>query len=506
VEHLLTQRDLPAEHYENLSIIQRNANRLERFVNQLLDLRKVQSGKANLNLSRVELVGFVKEIGECFKGIGTARSVAFCLDSDVASLFVRFDPDKMETVLYNLLSNAFKYAPVGTTVTVSINASAIPGEIALCVADQGCGVPDNDLLNIFNLYHESYHPDTRTLKGTGIGLALVKDFVELHGGSVVAQNGENGGLQIIMKIPLVTDAGSEEVNYTPAGYAADNLFLDRPSGKTIDDGVSIHLTNAEDTPLLLLVEDNDDMRKFIRTQLQSHYKVEVAENGKAGLDKAQKIMPDLILSDVMMPKLDGIQMLDMLKNNELTSHIPVILLSAKSAIESQVAGLTYGADYYITKPFNNAFLLAAVNNILNQRKKIVQKISSKQVVIDLNPDQVMVTSKDQLFLEKVISVVEEKMADPDFIIETVADEVNMARPTFFKKFKSLTQMAPVEFVRDMRLKRAKQYLDAGAGNITEVSYQVGFSSSKYFSTCFKAKYNMTPSEYQKQKSVNLLDS
>lgn len=506
VEHLLTQNDLPAEYQENLSIVQRNANRLERFVNQLLDLRKVQSGKASLNLSRVELVSFVKEIGECFKGIGSSRSVAFCLDSDVSSLIVKLDPDKMETVIYNLLSNAFKFAPVGTTVTVGVNTSGTLGEFSLSVTDQGCGVPDDDLVNIFNLYHESHHPDTRTLKGTGIGLALVKDFVELHGGSVCARNNENGGLKIIMNIPLVTDAESEDATCTPVGYCADNLFLDMPYDETVGDETSFYLTDDRDAPLLLLVEDNDDMRHFLQAQLQSHYRVEVAENGKAGLEKAQKILPDLILSDVMMPKLDGIQMLDRLKHDELTSHIPVILLSAKSAIESQVAGLTYGADYYITKPFNNAFLLAAVNNILNQRKNIVQKLSSNRVVVDLSPDQVMVTSKDQLFLEKVIGVVEEKMADPDFVIETVADEVNMARPTFFKKFKSLTQMAPVEFVRDMRLKRAKQYLDAGAGNITEVSYQVGFSSSKYFSTCFKAKYNMTPSEYLKQKAVNVEES
>ncbi|HEX2629814.1 MAG TPA: helix-turn-helix domain-containing protein, partial [Chitinophagaceae bacterium] len=203
--------------------------------------------------------------------------------------------------------------------------------------------------------------------------------------------------------------------------------------------------------------------------------------------------------DIMMPVMDGIQMLDHIKNDISTSHIPVVLLSAKYSIESQIEGLRYGADYYITKPFNSEFLLVSINNLLRQRKKLFESFVQQKKMPDLGPSPIVVTSKDEIFLKDVVAIVEEKMADPDFNIDTVAETVAMSRTTFYKKFKSLTGLAPVEFVRDMRLQRAKQYLDAGGNNISEVAYLSGFSNPKYFSTCFREKFNITPSEYLKSK-------
>jgi YesN/AraC family two-component response regulator len=247
-----------------------------------------------------------------------------------------------------------------------------------------------------------------------------------------------------------------------------------------------------------VVEDNADLQAFLKSQLTQLYRVEVAENGEEGLGKALELQPDLVLSDIMMPKMDGIQLLDKLKNNLVTSHIPVILLTAKSAVESQIEALDYGADYYITKPFRHDFLVAAIRNLINQRKKVLASLLEGKKTVELEPGEVTITSRDEAFLQQIVAIVEEKMADVDFNIDTVAETIAMGRTTFYRKFKGLTGLAPVEFVREMRLKRAKQYLDSGYGNISEIAYSVGFNNAKYFSTCFKAKYELTPTEYIKQ--------
>ncbi|MEO6521346.1 MAG: response regulator [Mucilaginibacter sp.] len=260
--------------------------------------------------------------------------------------------------------------------------------------------------------------------------------------------------------------------------------------------INVH-SNKTNAPLLLLVEDNLDMRAFLRMQLSEIYRVETAADGLEGLEMVKLLMPDIVLSDVMMPKMDGIELIDKLKNDVNVSHIPVVLMSARSAVEHQIIGLNYGADYYLSKPFKNELLLAAINNILDQRKKIFQKLSADKKIVNLAPGDIIVTSKDEIFLKKVLQIISENMADSDFDIEKVSHMVNMGRANFYKKFKSLTQIAPVEFVRDMRLQRAKQYFDAGGGNVAEIAYTVGFSSPKYFSTCFKTKYNISPSDYLK---------
>ena len=249
-----------------------------------------------------------------------------------------------------------------------------------------------------------------------------------------------------------------------------------------------------------MVEDNDELRGFLKGQLSEFYRVETAANGQEGFEKAISLIPDLILSDIMMPVMDGIQMLDKVKNDLNTSHIPVVLLSAKYSIESQIEGLQYGADYYITKPFNNDFLIASIDNLLRQRKKLFESLVEKKKTLNLGPEPIVVTSKDENFLKDVIRVVESKMADPEFNIDLVAESMAMSRTTFYKKFKSLAGMTPVEFVRDMRLQKAKQYLDSGDSNISEAAYLAGFSNPKYFSTCFKEKYHVSPSDYQRTKT------
>jgi signal transduction histidine kinase/DNA-binding NarL/FixJ family response regulator len=479
-----------------LQVVRRNARRMTRFVNQLLDLRKVQSGKALLNLSIIDLWAFVTDIGENFKELGREKNITLQIICTPAIIYAWLDADKIETVLYNLISNAYKFSPEGKVITVSITAEDGANQLIIDIADQGKGVQPAELQDIFELYYEGVPGKGEHPKGTGIGLALSKELIELHKGTITAGNNKEGGLTVSITLPLTASVPDNIVPDPEEEYALFNSGSESAVSSVINEIPGVHLP---DTPLVLLVEDNMDMRIFLQTYLQAFYRVEVAENGQDGLEKAQHILPDIVISDIMMPHMNGIEMLDKLKNNPITSHIPVVLLSAKSALDSQIQGMKYGADYYVTKPFNNEFLLAAIANILSRRHKIAESMMNGKKNIELNPGEITITSKDEIFLKRVLEIVEDEMGDSKFNIEAVAGKMHMGRTAFFSKFKGLTQMAPVEFVREMRLKRAKQHFDAGNENIAEVAYTVGFSDSKYFSTCFKAKYQFSPSDYLRTK-------
>ena len=494
-DEILKKPGLPEEVKAHASIIQKNASRMVQFVNQLLDLRKSQSGQSTLKLSSAEVTAFVKHVADYFSEEARARKIRLNVHG-YAKIITMLDTDKMETVIFNLLSNAFKFSSAGQEISISVKSNESAETIELVVADQGCGVPESDLKRIFQLYHESQDQSTQHLKGTGIGLALSKDFVELHGGEISAANIQPHGLAVTIRMPLKQpqDLSPDIPVEVKRIISAD--FLE-PLPQTAIVGVNDEEAATRKKPLLLLVEDNSDMRSFLKSILKNSYRLKACADGEEGLAAARKFQPDIILSDVMMPKMNGIELLDQLKNDQSTSHIPVILLSAKSAVDSQILGLRYGADHYIGKPFNNELLMVAIASTLAQRKRVAAGISSGKKVVDLSPGQVVVTSKDELFLQKTIAILEEKVCDVDFDIDDVARTLNMSRSAFYVKFKGLTQQPPVEFVRDMRLKIARQHLDGGAGNINEIAYAVGFSAAKYFSTCFKTAYGVSPSEYLK---------
>ncbi|WP_448697687.1 two-component regulator propeller domain-containing protein [Mucilaginibacter sp. AW1-3] len=490
IDELIKKHTNPQQERQYLDIIERNANRMVRFVNQLLDFRKIQSGKGKLTLSRFDLIVFIKDISIHFENIRREKQIDLVIESTEQSIFVCLDHDKIETIIYNLLSNAFKFTSDGKKITVNIDRDEEEEQIIIELVDQGLGVPEAELDNIFELYHSDERTVVKNSKGTGIGLALSKELVELHQGSIIAKNVPGGGLSVKMVMPFFDCEHIDDALRDHQPHINEQYGYVQP----VDTGDQPQ--NAE-LPLLVLVEDNTDMREFLRIQLSELYRVQVAADGEEGLALVRSVLPDIVLSDVMMPKLDGIGLIDQLKNDDTTSHIPVVLMSARNAVEHQVEGLRYGADYYLCKPFKNELLLAAISNILEQRKKIFEKISAGKKVISLAPGDIVVTSKDEQFLKNVVTIIEENMADPDFDIDKVSSLVNMGRANFYKKFKSLTQIAPVEFVRDIRLQRARQYFDAGSGNVAEIAYIVGFSSPKYFSTCFRAKFNIAPSDYIK---------
>jgi signal transduction histidine kinase/ligand-binding sensor domain-containing protein/DNA-binding response OmpR family regulator len=497
IEEIGKQENLTPQGRQYVEVVRKNANRMARFVNQLLDLRKLQSGKASIHRSRVEVIAFVKSIGEYFLELAKEKHIDFQVVSDSAAIEAWLDLDKIETVIYNLVANAFKFTPEGKSIRVQLALLPDQNKLQIEVIDQGKGVAPELLNQIFELFYEGSSTHDKAMKGTGIGLALSKEMINLHGGSITASNNTTGGLTVTVILPVgKAEAAKTTVSYeSPIEMPNDLLPSNEP-------GISIAVdSSAVNQPLLLVVEDNTDLRAFLQAQFVTHYRVEAAENGEEGLAKAIELQPDLVLSDIMMPKMNGIQLLDKLKNNLATSHIPVILLTAKSAVESQIEGLEYGADYYITKPFRQDFLEAAIRNLINKRNKILASLLENKKPVEEEPGEATITTRDEAFLQQIAAIVEEKMTDVDFNIDTVAETVAMGRTTFYRKFKGLTGLAPVEFVREMRLKRARQLLDAGAGNISEIAYSVGFNNAKYFSTCFKAKYEVTPTEYVKRREV-----
>ncbi|WP_394335010.1 two-component regulator propeller domain-containing protein [Niastella yeongjuensis] len=500
LEHVAKKGGLSPEMSSYIEVARKNASRMVRFINQLLDLRKVQSEKATLRISRLDLVAFVKKITELFAEAARSKRINLEVVAEQKECIAWVDAEKLDVVVYNLLANALKFTPDGKSIRVLISFNEPAQVFFIAVHDQGSGVPKEKLEQIFDLFQEGEHTNGRELKGTGIGLALSREFVQLHGGRIWAENNAEGGLSVIVKL----NAGSAHYAQKEVSFVEQpqtTAFVETPIEPQVLAQIAGNGSSQnQEGPLVLLVEDNDELRSFIKAQLSEYYRVETAGNGEEGLQKAISLIPDLIVSDIMMPKMDGLQMLDKVKNDVTTSHIPVVLLSAKYSIESQIEGLHYGADHYITKPFNNEFLIASIDNLLQQRKKLFEGLVEKKKTIELSPEPIVITSKDESFLKDVIKVVESKMEDPDFNIDTVAETMAFSRTNFYKKFKSLTTLTPMEFVRDMRLQRAKQYLDAGGHNISEVAYLTGFSNPKYFSTLFKEKYHVSPTDYVKSKN------
>jgi len=509
IEEIFRRENLSPRGLEYIDVVRRNTNRMVRFINQLLDFRKAQSGKMKLKVQHTDILALLNDIRAYFSEIAEEKNIELAILSDVPSLYAWIDPEKIDIVIYNILSNAFKFSADHTSIRLEVNHDSEHGFFTITVTDQGIGVPPDKLKDIFELYYELDKEPGNTLEGTGIGLALCKEIISFHHGSIEARNHAEGGLCVTVTLKMDKGHFDAADVYAPAIETASSPF-NRPLQAKIrirepaalpqqvlsrNKELFSDAAAATAMPLVLLVDDNNELRKFLAGQLEDFYRVLEAREGKEALQMAEEFNPDLILSDVMMPVMDGIEMLGRLKSNIATSHIPVILLTAKSSVENQVNGLQYGADYYITKPFHIDFIRAAIDNLLRQRKKLLESFLAHKRTIELSPSQVMITSKDEIFLKEIISIVEKGMTDPNFNIDTVAGSVAMGRTTFYKKFKSLTHLAPVEFVRDMRLKRARQLLEGGESNVSEIAYAVGFNSASYFSTCFKEAYGVSPSAF-----------
>jgi signal transduction histidine kinase/DNA-binding response OmpR family regulator/Tfp pilus assembly protein PilF len=465
-------------------MMQRNAKRLLNLINQLLDLSRLDAQEMKMARENCDLIQLLQVTHASFSSLAHSRQVAFNLSLPEDPLISRVDIDKIEKILYNLLSNAFKFTPVNGTIHLKaeIKHSGPNKCLQVTVQNTGHGIPADQLPHVFNRFYQGkqYYSDEQ---GTGIGLALTKELVELHDGKVWAESEEGQGACFIVQLPL-SDADGEAV--FSEGKLVENEF-------TFDQTHNAPTEREKDLPTILVVEDNQDLRNYIRGSLGHKYQIVEAENGLIGLEKAFALIPDLIISDWMMPGMDGITICSRLKTDERTSHIPIIMLTALATGEARLQGLETGADEYLTKPFDNRELQVRINNLIESRRQLRERFSRE---LHLGPRKIPVTSMDEKFLERVMEAVETHLGDPDFSMEKFGQQVSLSRMQLHRKLKALTGESPGDFLRSMRLKRAKSLLEAQSGNVSEVAYSVGFNNLSYFSRCYKETFGVSPSMLQ----------
>lgn len=484
-----------------LMLIQRNSERLVKLINQLLDIRKFDSGNMHLEAAKGNVVHFLKEISLAFSGLSISKNINLVFKTETDELWAWFDKDKLEKVVYNLLSNAIKFTPVHGKVTLSVKQEADEkgDHMVIAVEDNGCGIAPENMDKLFTqFYHDER--DQSNVQGTGLGLAFSKELVELHHGSIKIdsrpeQGAERGYTRVEVRMPIGNAYfKSEEVieNFKSSEDITEYL----PARQLLPSQFSLRkaeiLKNAGKEKIsILLVEDNEEVLNFVKEGFEDDFEVYTAVDGLAGWDLAKEKMPDLIISDVMMPKMDGITLCRNLKSDIVTSHIPVILLTARTPLIFKMEGLETGADDYVTKPFNFGILEARVWNLIENRQKLRSRYQKE---IMLEPQNIAISEADGLFLTKVLAFIEKHIGDETLSVEQLSEAVAMHRNTFTKKIKALTNQTAVEFVRSIKLKRASQLLSNGELNVNEVAYSVGFSDVNHFRKCFKEQFGYTPKE------------
>lgn len=472
-----------SEDKESLSIMRRNARHLLTLVNQLLDFRKLDMNAQTLQKSLGDIVQFVKQQTELFVEVMARKEISFQFTSELKHLYMYFDAEKLSKVLINILSNAYKFTPNEGKITLEI--SRIKDEkISISVTDNGIGIPENELENIFDRFYQVKNEGSSNYQGSGIGLHISKEFVLLHGGEIWAENVPEGGSRFIILLPC-----NEEIAETANEIAP---LLDDDKNMEEEDAVLEEELNQNRLPKILIVEDNKDLRTLLVSRLKEHYTILQADDGVEGLSIALKEIPDIILSDVMMPRMDGIELCKSIKGDIRTSHIPFILLTAKTGEESKLEGLTAGADDYITKPFNQEILQIKMHNLIETRKHN-QSIFEEQIRVE--PSKITVNSLDEKLIKKAIEYTETNISNPDFSVEELSRELGMSRVHLYKKLSSLTGKTPIEFIRIIRLKRAAQLLNESQLTVSEIAYEVGFNNPKYFRKYFKDEFGVLPSQY-----------
>ncbi|MDN5217254.1 two-component regulator propeller domain-containing protein [Fulvivirgaceae bacterium BMA12] len=491
---------------KKLTFIYNHAHRLLNLVNQLMEFRKAESGHLQLKATENNIVSFAQTIYDSFSEAARIDKIEFTFESKEDEILLWFDRNHFEIILYNLISNAFKYTPRKGKIDITIkkvadnNLSAgdfMPGYCEIQVADSGKGIAPEHMDQIFDRYYQVIESDTVDVMGTGIGLALVKDLVDLHNGSVSVSSQKGISTKITLRFPL----GKSHFNDGQLDFAPDE-FVHRihynPPAQ-IEKASDIQKgSENKNIATLLLVEDNHDIRAYIKSIFQDNYLILEADNGKNGFELAVKEAPDAIVSDIMMPEMDGIDFCRQLKDTIDTSHIPVLFLTAKTSDQHKIEGISMGADDYLTKPFNAELLKAKVSRLIENRARLKEYYSKN---ITLQPSNIDVTPEDETFLKNAMLAVEDNLSNEAFGVKELMDALCMSQPTLYRKIKMLTDESPSEFIRSIRLKAAAQLLRQGQSSIAQVSYDVGFNSVRYFRDCFKNQFGKTPSDYLKEQKI-----
>lgn len=476
-----------------LSMIGRNARRLLHLVNQLLDFQKLEVQELKNNPANGDIIAFIRDVVSSFSDLSEKKSIQLGFQSEIGSLYLDFDQDKLEKILLNLLSNAFRFTPDNGRVTVEAALCEVMQDpdrpvLEIHVRDTGIGIPADKQEKIFDSFYQADLPAGYVNQGSGIGLSIVSDFVKVMGGSVRLQSEEGAGSCFTIQLPLP--------EHSVAVSAAETTFAITKSSEAMLSGPT-ETPGAK--PALLLVEDHDEFRTWLRDNLRDYYQVIEAVNGREGLARALDSSPELIVSDVMMPKMNGLELCRQLKSNAATSHVPVLLLTARSSEEQKLEGYDTGAQDYIVKPFNLDLLLSRLRSMRKQQQA-AREAFRKQIII--KGKDIPITPVDEKFIESAISIVEKNIGNPDFSIGQFGREIGMSRIHLYRRLHALTGKAPVDFVRAIRMERAQQLLEKSQLTVAEIAYQVGYNDPKYFTRQFRKVFNILPSQLSGKHSHN----
>lgn len=491
-----------AQYLQRLNIIMyKNSTRLLRLINQLLDFRKTESSNINLIVEQGNLVSFIEEIYHAFEEIATERHIDFTFKTTEKRIDAWFDNDKIEKVIYNLLSNAFKFTEPNKKIELTIKTEIIDNKdyAVIKVIDEGIGIASDDLSDVFERFYQVKKESNTIQMGSGLGLAYTKRLIEIHKGTISINSIIENGTTCSIAIPIsrVEYEKDSILEVQPKQYDFSFIKNEIKDFKDIlfeSSNRSEVITHKNGVQTILVVEDNYDLRGYLSEYFQNFYKVLVATDGKEGLKVVLEKSPDLIITDLMMPKMNGIEMCKKVKNDIVTSHIPVIILTAKAGIENEKEGLETGADEFLLKPFNIEVLKLRVDNILRTKQQWVEKFKTKPISSTWKE---LSSKLDQEFLKRSVDIIKKNIDNSDYSVETFALDVGMSRSALFKKIKSITGESTSEFIRTIRIKRASNLIQSGKYSITEVVFMVGFSDPKYFRTCFKKQFGETPSEHLK---------
>jgi len=496
LEESLADPKLPQKTRNYLNIINKNVIRLLRMVNQLIDFRKIDYEKMQVRASENNIVHFIQDIVDLFKDIAYKRNIDLRLVSTENNLKVWFDTNMLDKVLFNLLSNAFKFTDDNGQILLKLSKNMTQNLLELKVEDNGIGMDEDACTKAFDLF---YQADAGRSKGSGLGLSLTKSIIELHKGTVELQSKKGKGTSFIIHLPLGEENLSEEEKiHTKSEFNLDYDSLKIYTSELKENG-TFDLTSPSNFPKeqsILIIEDHDDLRGFLKQKFAEEYETFTAANGNAGLNEAFEKVPDLIITDVILPAQSGIDIAQILKNDIRTSHIPIILLTAKGSHEQQIQGLKTMADAYITKPFNFQYLNETVRNLLNNRILLKSRFTSElPLEIGISPSRKL----DKKFLNDFASIVENNIANEAFHVENICKIMGLSRMQLYRKAKALLDCTITDYILNRRLQKAKYLLINENLSIAEITYKVGFASPTYFSTVFKSRYDCTPTQYKSKK-------
>lgn len=489
----------------SLTLAHRNAKRMLTLINQLLDFRKIVKNKMELKISRVDLVPVVEDALEDFREMAAERRIELLFTVSRRSILVWVDIERMESVIYNLLSNALKFTPNGGKIEVILSQRDEEESVVLTVRDTGIGIPRDKLGVIFERFAQASRAVDSNMKGSGIGLSLCRDIVALHHGEIAVDSRPGEGSVFTVKLRLGNaHFGMEQIDFTGADAGqrrGDYMVSDFTAA---DSQRRTDVAPPKDAQKILLVEDNRELRIFMYNSLIDTYYVVEADDGAEALEKIRSEMPDIIVTDLMMPRMDGIELIDKVRHDFTMSHIPIVMLTARHSPDDRVKAMEFGADGYITKPFSIELLLARIDNLLTQRRKLFEKFSAQSArnkVVELVVEDVVVTDRDEEFMKEVMSWLGENIENSELTIDQLASHLGLGRTTMYNKLKSLTGKSPVELIKEYRITKSKLLLRTGQFSVSEVAYKVGFSDPGYFSRCFREQYHMSPAEYLKTHNL-----